>query len=371
MKKIYFFNAANFPYAEIDLSKRNIFFVGDNGSGKTTAIRAIHFFYNSDVKALGIDPNKESFKNFYFKYENSFIVYEFDDYFVLMYKKRGDIKRIFSKKKFNVKEVDFNSFESMVNYAKSAEFRYSPVTNEEYKKVIYGLYRKHLDFKLTTVRNYNTFINLYNKIFNVNKAVFDANSIKEVIFTTLDRIEEGEINYENFLDEISVFRKYFIFYNRFKNQFSNIEKLYELKDLLLNFDAEVNTLLKKISYKKKIEEKEVNELIKHIADIEKKINKKRRQYGVFERKLSEIEENIKNKVLDLNHTLEEIKDLKEKFNIEKLQKARSEIAKKEEYEKRLINLKTSLNELVKGIKNQIEEIGEEIESKKREKRILK
>ena len=66
MNKIYFFNAANFNFAEIDLRKKNVFFVGDNGSGKTTAIRAIHYYYNSDVKALGIDPNKESFKDFYF-----------------------------------------------------------------------------------------------------------------------------------------------------------------------------------------------------------------------------------------------------------------------------------------------------------------
>ncbi len=371
MKKIYFFNAANFPYAEIDLSKKNIFFVGDNGSGKTTAIRAIHFFYNSDVKALGIDANKESFKNFYFKYDNSFIVYEFEEYFVLMYKKRGEIKRIFSKKKFNVKEVDTNDFESMINYAKSAELKYSPPTNEEYKKIIYGLDRKHLDFKLTTIRNYNTFINLYNKIFNVNKAVFDANSIKEVIFTTLDRVEAGEIDYENFLDEISIFRKYFVFYNRFKNQFSNIEKLYDLKNTLLNLDEEVKTLLAKIAYRKEIEEKEVDELIKKIAEIERKINKKRKQYGLFEKKIRALEENIKNEIFDLKKIIEEIKSLKEKFSIEKLQNARSEVAKKEELEKRLIALRTSLNELIKGIKSQIDEIDEEIERNKREKRILK
>ena len=37
---------------------------GANGSGKTTAIRAIQYYYNSDVKALGIDANKRSFKDF-------------------------------------------------------------------------------------------------------------------------------------------------------------------------------------------------------------------------------------------------------------------------------------------------------------------
>ena len=370
MKKIYFFNAANFPYAEIDLSKKNIFFVGDNGSGKTTAIRAIHFFYNSDVKALGIDSNKESFKNFYFRYDNSFIVYDFGDYFVLMYKRRGEIKRIFSKKRFNVKEVDFNDFDSMLNYAKSG-FRFSPSTNEEFKKVIYGLDRKHLDFKLTTIKNYNTFINLYNKIFNVNKAVFDSNSIKEVIFTTLDRVESGKIDYKSFLDEISLFRQYFLFYRKFQAQSNNIEKLFSLKNDLLSLREELNTILEKINYKKYVEEKEVNLIIEKLKELEEKLSRKRKQNSYFYKKIRCIEEDIDKKILKLKSEIEEIKRLRAKFNLEAIQEAKKYLLEKEEIEKKLITLKTSLNELIKGIKDQIEEIEDEINRLKREKRILK
>ena len=370
MKKIYFFNAANFPYAEIDLSKRNIFFVGDNGSGKTTAIRAIHFFYNSDVKSLGIDTNKESFKKFYFKYDNSFIVYEFDEFFVLMYKKRGEIKKIFSKKKFNLKEIDINDLSNVLNYAKNAEIKFIPSTIEEYKKVLYGLDRRYFDFKLTTIKNYNTFINLYNKIFNVNKAVFDASSIKEVIFTTLDRVESGKIDYENFLDEISLFRQYFIFYNKFKMHSANIEKLYFLKNDLISLDKELQNLLAKIAYKKDIELKEIDEIIKNLNKIESRINKKRKQFSYFNKKISFIEEKISKKILKLKSLIEDIKRLKNKFNLETIQKAKKEILIKDELENRLIVLKTSLNELLKGIKNQVEEVNEEIERLKREKRVL-
>ncbi|EDM22876.1 ATP-binding protein [Caminibacter mediatlanticus] len=375
MNKIYFFNAANFNFAEIDLRKKNIFFVGDNGSGKTTAIRAIHFYYNSDVKALGIDSNKQSFKDFYFKYDNSFIVYEFEDYFVLMYKRRGDIKRVFSKQKFNVnrlikdsKIVDLNE---AISYANEASLKYRPQTNEEYKKIIYGLDRKHLDFKLTTIRNYNTFINLYNKIFNVNKAVFDAKSIKETIFTTLDRVEVGEINYEDFASELSEYRQYFIFYQRFKSQSENIEKLYLYKNALINLKEELNEILEKIAYKKEIEEKEVEELKDKLKSLFEVKKLKLKQIGYFDKKIKNIIKNIETNLLEIETKLNEIKKLKEKFSLNKLQQAREKVAKKEELEKRVISIKTSLNELIKGIKNQVEEIEEEINRLKREKRVLK
>ena len=374
MNKIYFFNAANFNYAEIDLSKKNIFFVGDNGSGKTTAIRAIHFYYNSDVKALGIDPNKESFKDFYFKYDNSFIVYEFEDYFVLMYKRRGEIKRRFSRQKFDINEVLENnevSLERAIKFAKNAEFNYMPQTNDEYKKIIYGLNRKFLDFKLTSVRNYNTFINLYNKIFNVNKAVFDAKSIKETIFTTLDRIEAGEIEYEDFLNEINQFRNYFYFYRKFKTQEVNIEKLYLLKNDLIKLSKELEILLKKISYKKEVEEKEVDITIEKIKDFEFKKRKVNKFFGYFDKKIKKLNECFDKRLLELENIQEEIYRLKEKFTLDKIQEAENKLSQKDEVDKKIISLQTSLNELLKGIKNQIEEIEEAIERIKREKRILK
>ncbi|NPA87432.1 MAG: ATP-binding protein [Epsilonproteobacteria bacterium] len=375
MEKIYFFNSANFNFAEIDLRKKNVFFVGDNGSGKTTAIRAIHYYYNSDVKALGIDTNKESFKDFYFKYDNSFIIYEFEDYFVLMYKRSGDIKRIFSKQKFDLSKVIQNdeivALKDVIAYANSANLRFRPQTNEEYKKTIYGIESRYLDFKLTTVKNYNTFINLYNKIFNVNKSVFDAKSIKETIFTTLDRVEAGEINYEEFANELTDYRQYFIFYRKFKEKQKDIERLYIYKNALLRLDEEIKILLAKIAYKKKIEEKLVDQIIEEIGILERRKKEILKLSGHFHKKIKCIEKEIDGGIFEVSAKIDEINRLKNIFTLEKIQEAEKKSAKKEETTQKLITLQTSLNELIKGIKNQVEEIEEEINRLKREKRILK
>lgn len=75
LNKIIFLNSAHIPYAEVKLDG-NVHFIGTQGVGKSTLLRAILFFYNADKLRLGIPKEKQSFDAFYFPYSNSYIVYE-------------------------------------------------------------------------------------------------------------------------------------------------------------------------------------------------------------------------------------------------------------------------------------------------------
>lgn len=75
LNKIIFLNSAHIPYAEVKLDG-NVHFIGTQGEGKSTLLRALLFFYNADKLRLGIPKEKKSFDAFYFPYPNSYIVYE-------------------------------------------------------------------------------------------------------------------------------------------------------------------------------------------------------------------------------------------------------------------------------------------------------
>lgn len=75
LSKIFFLNSANIPYAEVMLDG-NVHFAGTQGVGKSTVLRALLFFYNADKMRLGIQSGQKTFEEFYFKYSNSYIVYE-------------------------------------------------------------------------------------------------------------------------------------------------------------------------------------------------------------------------------------------------------------------------------------------------------
>lgn len=75
LNKIIFLNSAHIPYAEVKLDG-NVHFIGTQGVGKSTLLRALLFFYNADKLRLGIPKEKKSFDAFYFPYPNSYIVYE-------------------------------------------------------------------------------------------------------------------------------------------------------------------------------------------------------------------------------------------------------------------------------------------------------
>ena len=75
LNKIIFLNSAHIPYAEVKLDG-NVHFIGTQGVGKSTLLRALLFFYNADKLKLGIPKEKKSFDAFYFPYSNSYIIYE-------------------------------------------------------------------------------------------------------------------------------------------------------------------------------------------------------------------------------------------------------------------------------------------------------
>ena len=92
LNKIIFLNSANIPYAEVMLDG-NVHFSGTQGVGKSTVLRALLFFYNADKMRLGIQPGQKSFEEFYFRYSNSYIVYEVKTeqsaYSILTYRSQG------------------------------------------------------------------------------------------------------------------------------------------------------------------------------------------------------------------------------------------------------------------------------------------
>ena len=60
LNKIIFINSARIQYAEIQIDG-NVHFIGTQGVGKSTALRALLFFYNADKTKLGISKEKISF----------------------------------------------------------------------------------------------------------------------------------------------------------------------------------------------------------------------------------------------------------------------------------------------------------------------
>ncbi len=92
LNKIVFINSAHVRHEVIRLDG-NVHFIGTQGVGKSTLLRAILFFYNADKQHLGIRQGQQSFDEYYFPNANSYIVYEVarehGAYSILVYRYQG------------------------------------------------------------------------------------------------------------------------------------------------------------------------------------------------------------------------------------------------------------------------------------------
>lgn len=210
LNKIIFINSASAQYAEINLDG-NVHLIGTQGVGKSTLLRAILFFYNADKTRLGIPREKKNFDQYYFPFQNSYIVYEVKrediTYSVVAFKSQGRAAfRFFDasyNKKYFIDETGkaFPTFEQ--NTAFGREIYHTRIISnyEEYRNILYGnnkgLAAEFRKYALLESRQYQNIPRTIQNVFLNSK--LDAAFIKETIIKSLSE-EEIKIDLRTYAD---------------------------------------------------------------------------------------------------------------------------------------------------------------------------
>jgi hypothetical protein len=209
LNKIVFINSASVQYAEIELDG-NVHLIGTQGVGKSTLLRAILFFYNANKTKLGIPREKKGFDDYYFEYQNSYIIYEIvkDNipFCVLAYKVSGKVAFRFFNSEYKRElfiDQDNRAFESWdkIRNAFGKEVYYTNLIKsyEDFRRIIYGdnngLKPEFRKYALIESKQYqNIPRTIQNVLLNTN---LEAKFIKDTIINSLNE-DEFVIDIENY-----------------------------------------------------------------------------------------------------------------------------------------------------------------------------
>lgn len=209
LNKIVFINSASIKYAEIELDG-NTHLIGTQGVGKSTLLRAILFFYNANKTRLGIPREKKGFDDYYFEYQNSYIIYEVvkDNvpFCVLAYKVNGKVAfRFFNSeyKRENFVDTNNQAFESWdkIRNAFGKEIHYTALipSYEDFRRIIYGDNKGlNPDFRKYALIESKQYQNIPRTIQNVLlNSNLEAKFIKDTIINSLNE-DEFTIDIENY-----------------------------------------------------------------------------------------------------------------------------------------------------------------------------
>ncbi len=217
LRKIVFVNSAHIRYAEVRLDG-NVHFIGTQGVGKSTLLRAILFFYNADKLRLGIPKEMKSFDEFYLPHANSYIVYEVEHehgpFCILTFRSSGRACYRFIdaeyKKEWLVDENGEVTAESKVIRERLGGAYMSKIIDryEQYRDILYGnrqaVGKEFARFQLMETNRYQNIPRSIQNVFLNSR--LDANFIKDIIIRSMSE-EEANIDLGYFRRQVSDFEQ--------------------------------------------------------------------------------------------------------------------------------------------------------------------
>lgn len=203
LNRIVEINIANVKYADIELSG-NTCFVGTNNFGKTSLQRAILFFYSANSRGLGISSSQKPFEEHYFRYENSFLVYEIateeKPFFVIAYRHNKICFRFVDAAYspdffFNENDEAMKVGEVIKNIERRGVYISNQIdTFERYRNVIYGTETDKMLSKFFILKGNEKYQNIPKSITNVflsSKSSIDSRFIKDFIANAITTETSG------------------------------------------------------------------------------------------------------------------------------------------------------------------------------------
>jgi len=298
LNKIVFINSSSIKYAEIEL-EGNVHFIGTQGAGKSTLLRTILFFYNANKTKLGIGREKKRFDDYYFEYQNSYIVYEVkretSHYCVLAHKVNGKIAFRFIdseyRREFFIDDNGraYENWEKIrINLGEHIHYTKTITNYEEYRKIIYGdnkgLNSKFRKYSIIESKQYQNVPRAIQNVFLNSK--LEAKDIKDTIIKSISN--------EDFAIDISNYHKSHL--RDFETQINDL-KIWSNKNkkgqiTILNQANRVIDNYRKLNYTKREKKNLTIELAKRILYIDIKKPIEESNYATEKNKLSIIKTNI-------------------------------------------------------------------------------
>lgn len=339
LNRIVFIHSAHVPYAEINLDG-NVHFIGTQGVGKTTLLRAILFFYNADKLKLGIQKEKKPFDAFYFEYPNSYIIYEVmrenGPFFIVAFKYQGRVAFRFVdtgyRKEYFVNSIgEVYSDWSAIKNAIGKDVYCSGIVDiyENYRDIIYGNRRavkpQMYRFALSESSNYQNIPRTIQNVFMNSK--LDADEIKRTIISSLDD-DEAFVDLTYYRSQVASFEQQFkdisVWYKKDARGQVEIRNLADKVNAkyrdLLALGESIREACSQLRYAFRRDSEALPEILHSLTEHSEEYNRQMRLISEEEGKHNKQLQELNREIGALDGKLKEIKKLRARYESIEIQK---------------------------------------------------